>query len=103
LAGTYEPVLPLDSMILEQLPKQGALISNIYPDAISSRDIAKLVPGSDVSLISTRLRVLRIFGLVVTYKIPRSPTQGYQITPKGESLLVDLGVRGSSTEVSDGS
>jgi|SRR5215831_15118629 len=97
--GVYDPVLPLDRMILELLPEQGALISGIYPDAMSAYDIVKKIPGSDTELISTRTRVMGHFGLVISMKIPKSPIQGYQVTAAGKKFLRSF----VSPEVSDGS
>jgi len=87
-------------MILAALPLQGTLVGGAYPDAANVRDVIRSIgiDGLDTTLVSTRLRVLGQFGFVQGVKIPKSPTNGYQITPAGQKLLKEW----EPKEVSDG-
>lgn len=95
--GVYLPMLPLDVLILKELPKEGTMFMGVYPEGASIRDVQKVVAEGRLtsSMISTRLRVLHLFGLVTGVTIPRSPTIGWQITKKGEEFVAEQ-------EVTDG-
>lgn len=96
----YQPVLPLDLLMLKQLPKVGTLFMGVYPEAASIRDIQKGITEAELptAMLSTRLRILHHYGLVVPVSIPRSPTMGWQITPEGEAFVASQ----TREEVSDG-
>jgi hypothetical protein len=87
--GVYNPVLPLDVLILKELPKEGSTFMGVYPEGASISDLLKVLAGGKLSspLISTRLRVLHLFGMAESVKVPRSPTSCWQITPKGEQFV----------------
>jgi hypothetical protein len=99
--GVYNPVLPLDVLILSQLPKEGSIFMGVYPEAASVSDLVKKIAGGAVPsvLISTRLRVMHLYEMVVTVSVPRSPTAGWQITPAGEAFVAE----NTPKEVPDGS
>lgn len=96
--GVYNPVLPLDVLILKLLPKEGAMFMGVYPEGASIGDVRKGVADGKLGspLISTRLRVLHLHGLAVPVSIPRSPTAGWQVTREGQQFIAEQ-------EVPDGS
>ncbi len=89
--GVYNPVLPLDVLILQLMPKEGTMFMGVYAEGATVGDIRKRVAGGklDSSLISTRLRVLHMFGLATKVAVPKQPTAGWQVTPKGEQFVRD--------------
>ena len=89
--GVFNPVLPLDVLIIKTLPKEGSMFMGVYPEGASVADIRKAVANGQlpVSLLNTRLRVLHRFELVEAVKIPRSPTMGWQVTAKGEQFAAE--------------
>jgi hypothetical protein len=100
--GVFNSILPLDVLILQQMPKEGAMFMGVYPEAASIADIQKAIAGGKLAspLISTRLRVLHQFELAKTVQIPKSPTAGWQITAKGEQFVRE---NSPKTEADDGS
>jgi hypothetical protein len=89
--GVYLPVLPLDVLILKELPKVGTTFMGVYPEAASIADLRKKIAEGKLpsSLIGTRLRVLHQFGMAEAVTVPRSPTAGWQVTPEGEQFIID--------------
>ena len=68
--GEYELVEPLDSKILEVLPEEGQLFANLYPLGETVPNIAKKLGSKELgaTLISSRLRVMSLQGLVLSVK-----------------------------------
>jgi DNA-binding HxlR family transcriptional regulator len=89
--GIYYPVLPLDVLILKLLPKEGSMFMNVYPEGASIKDIQRQVGEGrlSTSMISTRLRVMHLFGYCEAVTIPRAHTAGWQVTPKGEQFIAE--------------
>jgi hypothetical protein len=89
--GVYNPVLPLDVLILQLMPKEGTMFMGVYAEAAFVTDIKKAIAQGQLpsSLISTRLRVLHMFGYATKVYVPKSHTAGWQATPKGEQFVRD--------------
>lgn len=100
--GGYDPVLPLDKLLLEELPPEGSLILGVYPDGKSAKDLQKAVANGQLPMtqISTRMRVLHLFGLALRTKTVRASGAVYQITDEGKKYLASWGSN-SDTAVSD--
>lgn len=97
--GDFVPVLPLDKLILDLLPPEGTTFMSVYPEGPTALEIQKKIADGKVptSILSSRLRLMRLHGYVIKITIPRQSTAGWQITPKGKALFPP------AQEVSDGS
>jgi hypothetical protein len=91
--GDYDLIEPLDYLILAEMQEEGTLMGGYYPLATNATALKKRFPELTSSLISTRLRVLHLQGLVVATKTPttegskRSSRQAWQRTKKGKELV----------------
>lgn len=88
---TYEPVLPLDAIILGFLPDEGAMFADIYPIGETVKAIvAKPLEGKvRTGIVSSRIRLLKKAGLVVSAKTigGHNAGQSWQVTPAGKAML----------------
>lgn len=92
----YEPVLPLDALILKELPPQGTTFADVYPIGENVQSLKKKVGGGmlDSETFSSRLRVMHLFGLVVPVKSVKASTKQWQITTAGKKKLAEMGGNG---------
>lgn len=85
----YEPMLPIDRMIVEGMPPEGTLFAGIYPTGLTARDVyEKIVQKGDFSDTLGRVRSLTLYGLLTPIQIPRASVKGYQRSALGEKWLV---------------
>lgn len=67
--GEYDLIEPLDTRIMQMLPDEGTLFADLYPLGETARNIAKKLSLKDAvissTIISNRLRLLNVQGLVV--------------------------------------
>lgn len=87
----FEPVLPLDRLILDFLPPEGSMFAELMPigetvKAMSVKVTNNLLP---TSVISTRIRLLHKKGYVVPVHSTGQGTghKSWQITPSGQQQL----------------
>lgn len=87
--GEFVPVLPLDALILKELPDEGTTFMGAYPEGKNVKDLGKVIGEGQIpsSVFGTRLRLLNMFGLVVHVKTVRGSTAVYQITAAGKKFL----------------
>lgn len=99
-SGGYRPILPLDALILKELPDEGAIFA-VWPEGKSARELSQIVADGQVSVvdISSRLRVMSIFGLIVRTRTVRNSANIYQVTPLGKKHLASF----KPKEAGDGS
>lgn len=87
----YEPVLPLDEMILDFLPKEGSMFAGLYPigETVKAMDNKAFKNQIPTSVVSARVRLMHKVGLVIQVKQPGSKTSGrsWQITEAGQRQL----------------
>lgn len=99
----WTPVEPLDWMILEILPDEGAMVFNAYPDGRTTKQISDQKFGGNITpgQIGSRLVLLGYEGLVIDKKaVGTSGYVVYQITAKGRKALSDSGY-GTTVEATE--
>ena len=92
--GTARPrelqmVDPLDYLILQELPEEGAQ-AGLIPLGITTKHLRKMgkFDGLSSDLLSGRLRNMAHYGVTKTVNlVPVSAGKGFQITEKGQRLL----------------
>jgi DNA-binding MarR family transcriptional regulator len=85
----YRPIVPLDFLILAELPDEGSLFMGVYPEGKTAKDVTNVVGKGvlKISTVSTRLRMMRKEGLTERTHGLGFGTLIWQITPKGKALL----------------
>jgi hypothetical protein len=91
----YSPVLPLDELLLRELPDEGTIFAGVWPEGKTAKDLVGLLgnPQIDIAATSNRLRVMGMFGMVVAVKTVRKAANAYQITAKGKEFLASLNTK----------
>lgn len=83
-------VEPLDYIILESLPEEGANVGGVIPLGETVRNLVSTKfkeVGVDAAMLGGRFTSLSALGYVKRIKIPRSDAAGWQITARGQEVL----------------
>jgi len=105
--GEYQLVAPLDFKILGFLHEEGATFAGLYPIGDTVRALSKrftgVKGGLDTKIITTRLRILHIQGIVqqVTSVGSGAHTTLWQRTALGSELLRNWKATDGKDEPSD--
>lgn len=98
--GTLKFVEPLDFILLDALPKQGATVAGVIPLGMMVGDLAAnvLAGAVDAGMVAGRMKSMQTAGLVVPVVMPKNDAYGWQVTPEGEKALAASEYKKSTNE-----
>lgn len=91
----FEPVLPLDMLILDFLPPEGSTFAGIYPIGETVKAMVNKIGGGKVGTgtFVARVRLMHKAGLIVNVNQPgvgrENTGRAWQITAKGKAQLAE--------------